>query len=368
MSGPLKGVRVLDLSLLLPGPFCTLLLARLGAEVIKIETPLAGDYLRMAPAELGFGEMFEALNAGKQSVAVNYRNPLGRDVFLRLASRADVIVESFRPGVVDKWGIGYAAVRGINPRVVYCSLSGYGQAGPYRDRAGHDLNYVAVAGLLALQLAGDSPPQVPNVPIADLAGGMLAALAITAALAGRAQTDAGAYLDVGLMDAPLLWAAPLAASRQGRAASTGLGPLAGGLACYNLYAAADGRSLTLAALEPNFWAAFCTRVERPDWIARHLDPALIPEVRGLFRSRSSQAWLSLFQDSDFCFEAVPTSEEAAAHPQVRARLDHWGAGVAAPAPALGAHTRTALREAGVPEDEIDSLAARGLIRIAEAGG
>ena len=160
---PLSGIRVLDLSRLLPGPYCTMLLADMGAEVIKIETPRVGDYARFLPPEVGLSGLFAAVNRNKKSVALNYRNPRGKEIFLRLAREADVVLEGFRPGVVDRMGIGYEAARGVNPRIIYCSLSGYGQSGPYRDRAGHDPNYLSVGGLLGLNGAAGGPPGVTTI-------------------------------------------------------------------------------------------------------------------------------------------------------------------------------------------------------------
>ena len=190
-ASPLAGIRILDLSRLLPGPYLTQLLADLGAEVIKIETPRLGDYARVAPPEMGLGGMFEAVNRGKKSVAVNYRNPRGREIFLKLAATADVILEGFKPGSVKKWGIDYDAVRAVKPDIVYCSLSGYGQEGPYRDRAGHDMNYLAVGGALALNARADEAPVPYGLPAADLSGSMLAAIAILGALVGRGKTGRG---------------------------------------------------------------------------------------------------------------------------------------------------------------------------------
>ena len=196
---PLEGIRVLDLSRLLPGPYCTMLLADLGAEVIKIETPGLGDYLRVIPPYVrdatgaDVSALFQLLNRNKQSVALNFRNPRGKPVLMRLAKNADVIIEAFRPGAADRWGIGYEQIRAVNPHIVYCSLSGYGQRGPYRDRAGHDLNYIALAGLLATNGVAGGPPIPPGVQVADLSGAMLATIAILAALVGRAQSGAGQY-------------------------------------------------------------------------------------------------------------------------------------------------------------------------------
>ena len=206
---PLAGIRVLDLSRLLPGPWCSLLLADLGAEVIKVETPLAGDYARIAPPELGFGGVFEAVNRGKRSIAVNYRLPRGRDVLLRLAADADVFLEASMPGQVARRGLGPADVVAANPRIVYCSLSGYGQAGPYRDRPGHDLDYLAIGGLLSLLGPAGARPVPPGLQVADLAGGTLAALEIIAALFRRERTGLGAVLDVAVLDAIVGWLGPL---------------------------------------------------------------------------------------------------------------------------------------------------------------
>ncbi|MCX7840622.1 MAG: CoA transferase, partial [Anaerolineae bacterium] len=189
---PLDGIRVLDLSRLLPGPYCTMLLADLGAEVIKIETPGLGDYLRVIPPMMRdpiSGEevnpTFLLINRNKQSVALNFRHPRGREVLMRLVQTADVFIESFRPGAASRWSIGYEDLSALNPRLVYCSLSGYGQSGPYRERAGHDLNYLALSGLLAVNGVADGPPIPPGVQIADLSGAMLATIAILAALVAR---------------------------------------------------------------------------------------------------------------------------------------------------------------------------------------
>ncbi|MCJ7724073.1 MAG: CoA transferase, partial [Anaerolineales bacterium] len=191
---PLTGIRVLDLSRLLPGPYLTQLLVDLGAEVIKIETPRIGDYSRLVPPEMGMGNLFESVNRGKKSVAINFRNQRGRDIFLKLAATADVILEGFKPGSMERWGISYEAVRSVNEDIIYCSLSGYGQMGPYRDRAGHDLNYLAVGGALALNARSGELPLPYGLPVADLSGAMLAAIAVLGALVGRSNNGQGMYL------------------------------------------------------------------------------------------------------------------------------------------------------------------------------
>jgi crotonobetainyl-CoA:carnitine CoA-transferase CaiB-like acyl-CoA transferase len=356
----LAGIRILDFSRLLPGPYCTMLLMNMGAEIVKIESPLAGDHLRMAPPEFGFSAVFDLLNRGKQSVALNYRNPRGREIVLRLAREADVVVESFRPGVMERWGLGDDALRAVNPRLIYCALSGYGQSGPYRDRGGHDLNYISIAGLLAVNAAPHQPPAIPGVQMADLSGGMLGALEILGALVERGRTGAGRYLDVSLLDGALLWAAPQMAALA--APGVHLRLLGGDAPCYNLYTTADGQYLTLGALEPNFWLAFCQRVERADWIARQFDPALIAEIAALFRTRPRAEWLEVFRDTD-ALEPVPSVAEARHDPQVRLRWPMLFPGQDGErAPALGAHTASVLKKLGVSADELEELKAHGVVK------
>lgn len=362
LSHPLLGLRVLDLSRLLPGPYCTFLLAQAGAEVIKVESPLAGDYLRLAPDELGFAPVFDSLNAGKLSLALNFRAPQGRELMLRLVRDADVFLEQFRPGAAERWGLGYEALRAINPRLVYCSLSGYGQAGPYRDRAGHDLNYITLGGLLSLNRAEAEAPHIPPTPIADMAGGMLATISILSALVGRERTGEGAYLDVALTDAALSWAEPLAAAVMGNPALNARLPLGGGLPCYNVYAAADGKFFTLAALEPHFWAAFCNTLGREDFLPRATDPQLKPELDAIFRTRTQAEWLEAFNGVEACLEPVLPLAEARQHPQVQQRRTALGLSDQNRAAPMGAHTREILERLGVSEAELVALEAAGVIK------
>jgi alpha-methylacyl-CoA racemase len=377
MDAPLAGIRVVDLSRLLPGPYCTMLLADLGAEVLKVEAPGIGDYARTIMAEFGGPPLFDAVNRNKKGVAVNYRHPAGREVLLRLAARADIFVETFRPGAAARWGIDYAALSANNPRIVYCSLSGYGQTGPYAGRAGHDLNFAAVGGLLALNGAAGGPPIPPGVQVADLAGGMLAAVAILAALRGRDQTGHGAYLDVSMLDAMVSWVGHLATCSYQpcddvSTVTRGSTPLAGTLPCYNVYRTADDRYLALCAVEPHFWEAFCKTMERADLLDRRLDPGAIPVLKELFGRRSRAEWLALFEDVDACVEPVNELDEVLGHPQVRHRclVDDEGrvtspfrrtGRASAPAPALGEHTHAVLCELGLLEDEIAALEQAGSV-------
>ena len=245
MYQPLIGIRILDLSRLLPGPYLTQLLADLGAEVIKVETPSTGDYARFIPAKMGLGKMFEMINQGKKSVAINYRNPRGREVLMRLTATADVVLESFRPGTAARWKIDYESLRAVKPDLIYCALSGYGQNGPYRQRAGHDLNYTAISGALALNAVEGQPPTPYGVTVADLSGAMLAGIAILSALVGRQSSGQGAYLDVALLDGVLSWMMPQAGAAffGGLPVIGGTLALHGGLACYNIYETADGKYL-----------------------------------------------------------------------------------------------------------------------------
>ena len=392
-SAPLTTIRVLDLSRLLPGPYCTSLLSDLGAEVIKIETPGSGDYARMIPTDFGGDGTFRAVNRNKKSVALNYRNARGLQLLLRLASAVDVVVEGFRPGAAARWGLGYEVIRQLNPSVVYCSLSGYGQTGPYAERAGHDLTYQALAGLLALNGAAGGPPLPTGVQIADLAGGMLAAISILGALFGRQQTGQGAYLDVSMLDAAVSWLAPIAGAhflQTGQNPARSRTPLTGSLACYNVYAAADGKYLAFSALEPHFWTAFCKALGREDLYRRQFDASLIPELAALFAQRTRAEWLALLGPVDVCLEPVYGVDEVLEDPQVCARglvveadppetalavsapgpARRFGSpfqfverGQGAPAPMLGQHTQEVLRRAGLGDDEIQELAQARIIRL-----
>ena len=379
----LDGVRVLDLTRYLPGPYATQLLADAGADVIKIEDP-AGDparHLDFAPDSTD-GTLFDAVNRGKRSVALDLKTEAGTAAFLALARDADVVIEGFRPGVADRLGVGDEAVREQVPDIVYCSLSGYGATGPYETRAGHDLNYVAFAGLLDTNRANESEaPRVPGVQVGDMTGGLFAAFSVAGALCSRAlgNTD-GEHLDIAITDVLLSVSQSLAPAAFGDdPPRPGETVLAGALPWYGVYETADGRYVSLAALEPVFWERFCETVDRPDLVEVHgtedgaTRAALREELDAIFAGRTHEEWEELFADTDATVEPVRSLGEALTHPQTESReLVERGPGPArvgfparssAPAepgggvPGHGEHTASVLREAGYGDGDLDRLRA-----------
>ncbi len=321
----LQGVRVLDLSQYIPGPFATQILADLGAEVLKVEPP-NGDPMRgfMLLDEDGISPLYKQINAGKQLVELDLKNPADRALFEELVAGADVLLESYRPGVMERLGFGRERLQQLNPRLVHCALSGFGQTGPARLRAGHDLTYLAMSGSLGVSGTADTPAMA-FAPVADHAGAMLAVTAILAALLRRGGSNRGAYLDLSLFEAALFWQSIglTAAQRPGEALARGRDLLTGGAACYQVYRTADQRFVALAPIEEKFWAAFCQAVAHPDWIPRQFEAmpqtGLIGEVQALFASRSLAEWQELLAEVDCCFEPVLELAEVAEHPQVQAR-------------------------------------------------
>ncbi len=381
---PLEGVRVLDLSRLLPGPYCTLLLADLGAEVIKIEDVAGGDTIRAYPPFIGGqSAYFMALNPGKKSLAVNLKPARGREVFLRLVRTAQVLVEGFRPGTMDRLGIGFESLKAVNPGLVFCSISGYGQDGPLRDRAGHDLNYIARAGILGLSGSRDGSPSIPPVQIADLSSAMYAAVAILAALRESERSGRGRCLDIGMMDSAMAWlvltVAEFAAGERG---ARGRLHLTGKFPCYHVYRTKDGQEITLAALETKFWSDFCRVTGRPDLadLQYSEEPRAFDAVAALFAGRTRDEWLALAREGDFCCEPVQALDEALLDPQVRLRgvvrktsvggepnielgnpLRRLDGREPEEPPGHGAHTRALLQELGYSDVEVAELEASGVI-------
>ena len=392
MLQALAQVKVLDLSRLLPGPFCSMLLADFGAEVIKVEDPNGGDYIRGWLPRVGKNSGFHVvLNRNKQSLTLNLKKPEGKAVFKKLVRDADVVLDGFRPGVMQRLGLGYETLQEINPRLIYCALTGYGSDGPRAQKAGHDINYLARCGILSYSGLGGRPC-IPGVQIADLGGGaLLAAFSIVTALFARERIGKGQFIDVGMADGAFTWHV----LRWGKYLADGGLPSPGddvlnhGFACYNLYATRDGRYMSLGALEPQFWKGFCESVGHPEWNRpNYFEPGphqkiLQDQLSALFRERDQAQWIAHFADQDCCCEPVLNLEEAMADEQLLQRRmivemmhETWGVyrqlGIApkfsltpgricSHAPELGEHTEDILLGKGYSEPVIAELRTLGVI-------
>lgn len=378
----LSEIRVLDLTRLLPGPFATLVLADLGARVDKIEDPVLGDYTRHTPPVVaGQGAAYHALNRGKRSAVLDLKRPEGVAAFKRLLPSYDVLFEQFRPGVLARLGLAHEALLEVNPRLVVCALTGYGQTGPLAHRAGHDLNYMARAGLMGLQGPSEGKPQIPAFQLADVSGGLWSVVAILAALTDRARTGKGKILDIAMLDSVLPFAT-IALSRLlgGELPGRGDELLTGGIAAYDTYLTKDGQAITLGALEPKFLGKFCSQA------GLELDlGALLPgphqvELKRRFAeviaSKTRAEWEDFNAREDCCIEPVLAPSELVDDPQIRARgLFFESGGVRyyrtpvtpadlepTPAPTAGEHTDAVFAEAGFSADEIAALRRDGVVR------
>ncbi len=384
--GLLQELKMLDLSRLLPGPYCSLLLADLGMEVLKIEDPEQGDYTRMiGPIRKKDSAIFLALNRNKKSMKLNLKIREGKEILYKLIQSYDILLESFRPGVMDRLGIGYQELKKRNPRVILCSLSGYGQDGPYQERSGHDINYIGLGGVLEITGAKNGDPVLPGVQIADIGGGgMMAAVAILAAAIHREKTGEGQFLDISMMDSVVSWLSIHAGKyfMDGELLKRGDMPLTGRYACYQVYPTKDGRHMSLGALEPKFWKNFCEAVGRRDLMDKQFIEGeerlrVIEEIQNLFKTKTQEEWVDFFKKVDACCEPILTFEEVFQHPQVLHRrmvmeVEHPVEGnirqlgnpikssqfpfeIRTPSPGWGEHTMEVLKEIGYSEKEIQHL-------------
>jgi alpha-methylacyl-CoA racemase len=402
VSRPLEDVKILDLTRLLPGGFCTLLLADLGADVIKVEDTGQGDYVRWAPPYYGSGEqtqlgtrsaIYLSLNRNKRSVRLDLKQEGGRQALIKLAETADVLVESFRPGVLERLGVGYDVLRQTNPALVYCPITGYGQDGPNRDRAGHDMNYLGLNGVLGLTGEAGGPPTQSGAQIADLGGGgLMAAVGILAALQEARRSGEGQMVDISMTDGSLAWLV-MEAGRyfgSGEVPRRGEVMLSGGIICYRPYEAKDGW-VTCGALEPKFWSRFCAAVGREDLIEHQFaKPGSDPhrEVEEIFKTKTRAEWKAFNDQHDAMIEPILDLDEAVESELVRERemvisyeqpelgeikqlgfpikLSRTPASVERPAPALGEHTEEVLTEAGYAAEEVRAMEESGAAKGPDA--
>ncbi len=393
MSQPLSGIRVLDLSRLLPGAYASQMLADFGADVMKVEEPGTGDYGRSMPPH-GPGGMslsFLAINRNKRSTTLNLKSPQGREILLHMVALADVVLESFRPGVLERLGLGYEQLKEANPRIIYCAISGYGQEGPARLRAGHDLNYAGYSGLLDYNRGPNGEPAMPPTQIGDLAGGSyMAVIGILTALVGRAQTGEGRMIDVSMTEGvmSLLPLATTAYLNTNKAPKPGHSSLDGGLPCYNIYETKDGKHVTLAALEQKFWHTFCTRIGHLELLPFHLPHGPVEReeamnmLRTIFKTKTRDEWVAELADIDTCVGPVYSIDEALNDPHEQARGVTVTSGEGDNAfrtlpsfprisgvemeqhhapPTLGEHTNEILHSFGYSNAEIEQFKAQGAI-------
>lgn len=325
---PLTSIMVLDLTRLLPGPYCTMILADFGAEVIKVEDPQLGDYARhFEPKTNGNSALFQSLNRNKKSVCLNLKDESDKKTFMQLVKQADVIVESFRPNVMKRLGLDYQTLKELNPGLIFCSITGYGQTGPYANRPGHDINYLSYAGLLDIMGAKDGIPIVPPVQIADIGGGAFpAAVGILLALLERNRSGKGQLIDISMLDGVISWLQTSLPNflAGGNVPKRGEEMLTGGRACYSVYETKDGRFLSVGAIEPKFWKTFCHTIEQPDFIPLleaplHEQHRLKYEIQQIILQKTLSEWTKAFSEVEACVSPVLTFKEMTKDPQVVAR-------------------------------------------------
>ena len=397
---PLAGIKVLDLTKLAPGPFCTMILGDLGADVIKIEEPgpptgrraeQAGKAGTDGPGPAFSGSPFNALNRNKKSIGLNLKSGPGKEVFRRMVQRADVLVQEYRPGVAERLGIGYEQMAIRNDRLIYCAITGYGQDGPYRNLVGHDLNYIATAGVLSILRRAGQLPTIPHNLIADYAGGgMHAAIGILAALVARTQTGRGQYVDIAMMDGSMALMTQSFANffANARLPTRGETPLDGAIPNYNLYETKDGKIITIGAIEPWFFANLCRALGREDLVEHEYNSARRAEIqesfRTIFRTKTRDEWFEILSQTDVCVGKMNTLDEVEADPQVQARkmiveldtpegrkvkqvgisvkLSETPGSIRSLAPTLGQHTEEVMHGLGYSDEQIEKWRTDGSLK------
>lgn len=375
---PLEGIRVLDLTRLLPGPYCSLLLADYGADVIKVEDPKSGDYSRWYEPKVNDDQsaMFISLNRNKRSITLDLKDEKDKEAFISLIKTADVLIESFRPGVMDRLGLGFEELKVHNPKLIYCAITGYGQSGPYAKEAGHDINFLSYSGLLHLQGAPNEKPLIPSVQIGDIGGGaLMAAIGILLAIIDAKKSNTGQFVDISMLDGALSWMHTILPNywTSGEMPNRGELTLNGGKACYEIYRTKDNRYISVGALEYKFWKNFCKVIGKEELIEKLDEPQELQrlmkqEVQEAIHQKTLEEWLELFEGIDACVSPVLTPEELADHPQIKHRqmiedITHPEVGVIKQignpiklsnstvrtrrhAPGLGEHTKEILKDLG----------------------
>ncbi|PAE44188.1 CaiB/BaiF CoA transferase family protein [Bacillus sp. 7884-1] len=375
---PLEGIRVLDLTRLLPGPYCSLLLADYGADVIKVEDPKSGDYSRWYEPKVNDDQsaMFISLNRNKRSITLDLKDEKDKEAFISLIKTADVLIESFRPGVMDRLGLGFEELKVHNPKLIYCAITGYGQTGPYAKEAGHDINFLSYSGLLHLQGAPNEKPLIPSVQIGDIGGGaLMAAIGILLAIIDAKKSNTSQFVDISMLDGALSWMHTILPNywTSGEMPNRGELTLNGGKACYEIYRTKDNRYISVGALEYKFWKNFCKVIGKEELIEKLDEPQeqqrlMKQEVQAAIHQKTLEEWLELFEGIDACVSPVLTPEELADHPQIKHRqmiedITHPDVGVIKQignpiklsnstvrtrrhAPGLGEHTKEILNDLG----------------------
>jgi len=392
MYSILEGVKILDLSRLLPGAMCSMMLADMGADVLKVEDTSQGDYMRWMPPMVNeVSAYFLLTNRNKKSMKLDLKAPQGKEIFIKLVKQHGVVLESFRPGVMDRLGLGYEVLKKENPGIVYCALSGYGQDGPYRDLVGHDINYIALGGILSSTGTEEGGPSIPSVQIADIGvGSLMSSIGILSAIINQKTTGKGCFIDVSMLDGVVFWTQLAFAEyfSSGKSPKPGNEMLTGKFPCYNVYQTKDNRYIAVGALETKFWATLCTAIGRTDLIEHQYatgekNNEVIKELKNIFLKMDKDEWVDLFSDKDICFAPVNTLDEVYKDAQLKYRrmffeMDHLSDGKIRqiklplkyadicekadfPAPLYGEHTDGILRDLDYVDQDIERLREQGII-------